>query len=168
MLLMRVLHLRISPMTSPHSVFSKTSELNLGSIAKLGFIVLIMGLGVWFLNAGPAHAANSAGNRADQQIILQAAPEKVFESAPEAFKQWSRGEFVSSDTSSLTVTGLSKTNFFKFVDDITVSVQPVPDQDNQTQLTVTSVGRMGEYDFGGNQRNIDEYVAALKSVLSLS
>jgi len=44
----------------------------------------------------------------------------------------------------------------------------VADNPNQTQIEIRSVGRMGEYDFGGNQRNIDEYMATLKQILGLA
>jgi hypothetical protein len=105
------------------------------------------------------------GNRATQQVIVSGSPAQVLPAAAKAFESWKRGQLVSVAEPDLQVKGLSRTNFFKFIDDITVSLQPLPGDASQTQVEITSVGRMGEYDFGGNQRNIDEYLATLRSLL---
>lgn len=132
--------------------------------------LVLGGLGVfaliWFL-ATPVQAA-SLNNQAQQQVIVEAPPAQVLPAAKQAFDDWSRGEFVSAEEESLQVIGLSRTNFFKFVDDITVSLQPVEDNPDQTQIEVSSMGRVGEYDFGGNQRNIDEYLAMVRQILNPS
>jgi uncharacterized protein (DUF1499 family) len=110
----------------------------------------------------PAYAA-SPNNQAKQTIMIEAPIEQVFLASAAAFQEWKRGELVSVQEDPMQVKGLSRTNFFKFVDDITVSLSPAPD--NQTQLDIHSVGRVGEYDFGGNQRNIKEYVDVLYRLL---
>lgn len=139
----------------------------LPSILKL----LLGGLGIaaliWLISAVPAQAA-SMNNQAQQQVILEVAPDRVLPAAKQAFEEWKRGEFVSVEEENMQVIGLSRTNVFKFTDDITISLQPVEANPNQTQIDIRSVGRMGEYDFGGNQRNIDEYVATLKQILGLA
>ncbi|MEM9536920.1 MAG: DUF1499 domain-containing protein, partial [Cyanobacteria bacterium P01_E01_bin.45] len=117
-----------------------------------------------FSPAPPAMAA-SPNNQASQQFELNAAPEVVFDAAQQAFETWSRGEFVEADRDTQAVTGVSRTNLFKFVDDINVAIAPDEANPNTTSLSISSVGRMGEYDFGGNQRNINEYIDALKALL---
>ena len=108
--------------------------------------------------------AASPSNQASQQLTIDAPPEQVLPSAQQAFAKWSRGEYIETDETSNTVIGLSRTNFFKFVDDITVQLTP-GDSPDKTQLNIRSVGRLGEKDFGGNQRNINEYVETLQSLL---
>jgi uncharacterized protein (DUF1499 family) len=72
---------------------------------------------------------------------------------------------VAADEASLQVKGLSRTNVFKFVDDLAVTLNPDSADPTKTDLAIVSAGRLGEYDFGGNQRNIDEYLATLRSLL---
>ena len=96
---------------------------------------------------------------------MDAAPDAVFSAAQQAFKDWSRGEFVAADGQKQLVTGLSRTNLFKFVDDIDVAITPSESDPGKTLISIKSVGRMGERDFGGNQRNINEYLQALKALL---
>ncbi len=138
------------------------------SVFKLVLVALGLIAVTWMFTASPAWSASqSMGNQAEQQVTLTATPETVFAAASEAFQQWNRGELITSDPSTMTVTGLSRTNFFKFTDDITVQIQAL-ENSNQAQIFIKSVGRLGEYDFGGNQRNIDEYLAALRSLLGSS
>ena len=127
-------------------------------------MVVMLALSICFSPAPPAMAA-SPTNQASQQFELNAAPEAVFDAAQQAFETWSRGEFVEADRSKRVVTGVSRTNLFKFVDDINVEIAPSEASPNTTSLSISSVGRMGEYDFGGNQRNINEYIDALQALL---
>ncbi|MEO0356089.1 MAG: DUF1499 domain-containing protein [Cyanobacteria bacterium P01_A01_bin.3] len=127
-------------------------------------MVVMLALSISFSPAPPAMAA-SPNNQASQQFELNAAPEVVFDAAQQAFETWSRGEFVETDRDTQAVTGVSRTNLFKFVDDINVAIAPDEANPNTTSLSISSVGRMGEYDFGGNQRNINEYIDALKALL---
>ena len=134
--------------------------------------VLVM-VGIAFLGvmlmALPSFAAGSSGNQARQEIVVNYSTEAVMAAAPQAFQQWDRGELVQGDGDTPNqVKGISRTKFFKFVDDITVSSQPDSQDPSRTVVAVESVGRMGEYDFGGNQRNIDEYLATLQSLLTSS
>ncbi|MFQ3583608.1 MAG: DUF1499 domain-containing protein [Cyanobacteriota bacterium] len=112
-----------------------------------------------------ATLGGSPNNRAQQEVVLPASPEQVLKAAEQAFQVWKRGELGSVDTQAMEVKGISRTNFFKFVDDITVSLSPVEGDPGQTRLQITSVGRVGEYDFGGNRRNINEYLDTLRSLL---
>ena len=114
-------------------------------------------------NRGEAIAA-SPNNQAHQTLALDAPLDTVFPAAQQAFTDWSRGELLATDPDTRTITGLSRTNVFKFVDDITVHLA-AGDSADTTELAIDSVGRMGESDFGGNQRNIDEYVETLKALL---
>ncbi|MEN9260566.1 MAG: DUF1499 domain-containing protein [Thermostichus sp. HHBFW_bins_43] len=107
-------------------------------------------------------------NRAQQEVVLSASPERVLKAAEQAFQVWKRGELGSVDAQALQVKGISRTNFFKFVDDLTVTLSPVEGDPQQTRLEITSVGRVGEYDFGGNRRNINEYLSTLRSLLEQS
>ena len=128
----------------------------------IGVIVLFCALNVGF---NPAAIAASPNNQASRQVTLDVAADSVFSAAQQAFSDWSRGEWVAADADKQVVVGLSRTNMFKFVDDIVVTVAPNADDPAKTLLSIQSVGRQGEYDFGGNQRNIDEYVETLKSLL---
>ncbi len=127
-----------------------------------GIIALLLAFTFGF---NPPAMAASPNNQATQQMIVKADPDRVFSVAQQAFTAWPRGEFVAADAETHVVKGLSRTKVFKFVDDITVAIAPTSDDPPQTQLSIQSVGRMGEYDFGGNQRNINEYVETLKSFL---
>lgn len=116
----------------------------------------------------PAASAQTLppGNSATGHITLNAPIESVQPAAVRAFETWSRGELVGAEADK--ITGISRTNLFKFVDDIAVNLQPDNAEPTKTQVDIVSVGRMGEYDFGGNQRNVDEYVTTLRSLLSES
>jgi uncharacterized protein (DUF1499 family) len=142
-------------------------EFSLGQIFKLILGGLGLGVLIWGLMGMPAQAASqSPGNRAEMEVVIAASPEQVLAAAPQAFQAWKRGELVQVDAAQRQVQGLSRTNFFKFVDDITVTIQPLESNPEQTRLQIQSVGRMGEYDFGGNQRNINEYLETLRSLLN--
>ena len=126
--------------------------------------VVVLALSLSFGTVQPAMAA-SPHNQASQQIEIDAAPDTVFTAAQQAFNTWSRGELVAADEGTQVVTGLSRTNFFKFVDDINVAIAASESDPGKTLLSIHSEGRLGERDFGGNQRNIDEYIDALKALL---
>ncbi|MEO1132235.1 MAG: DUF1499 domain-containing protein [Cyanobacteria bacterium J06639_1] len=136
----------------------------LKSIAAFAIALLLFGASAFT----PAASAQTLppGNSATQQITLNAPLETVRPAAAQAFEAWSRGELLNVDANK--VTGVSRTNLFKFVDDIAVNLQADDSEPTNTRLDIVSVGRMGEYDFGGNQRNIDEYVATVRSLLSES
>ncbi|NJK63510.1 MAG: DUF1499 domain-containing protein [Synechococcaceae cyanobacterium SM2_3_1] len=154
--------MREAMVTVPPNVF-------LGQGLKLILGILGLVILIWGLMGIPAQAASqSPGNRAEMEIVLPASPEQVLAAAPQAFQEWKRGELVQVDSAQRQVQGLSRTNFFKFVDDITVTIQPLESDPGQTRLQIKSVGRVGEYDFGGNQRNIDEYLERLRSLLDSS
>ena len=120
--------------------------------------------GASFVTPQPVMAA-SPHNQASQQIIVDAAPDVVFSAAKQAFEEWPRGEFVAADGEKQVVTGLSRTKFFRFVDDIDVAISPSESDPGKSLVSIKSVGRMGERDFGGNQRNINEYLQALTALL---
>ncbi|MDX2272882.1 MAG: DUF1499 domain-containing protein [Cyanobacteriota bacterium] len=128
----------------------------------LGLLVFTLGLNVLMMD--PAHAA-SKNNSAAMQVVIEAPPPQVLRAASQAFQEWDRGELASVSEEAMQVKGLSRTRFFKFVDDITVNLAAVEGDPQKTQVQIQSVGRMGEYDFGGNQRNIDEYLAKLRGLL---
>ena len=144
-----------SRLTVPNTFVSRLTSI---------LMTVMLALAITFSNVSPAMAA-SPNNQASQQFQLDAAPEVVFDAAQQAFQAWSRGELVAADRGTRVVTGISRTNFFKFVDDIDVVIAPSGDTPDRTTLSVTSVGRMGEYDFGGNQRNINEFMDALQALL---
>ena len=134
------------------------------ALSNVSRLIVSCFLAIALLFPATSALAASPNNQAHQTVTVDAQLEQVFAAAQQAFTDWSRGEFISADADSTTVTGLSRTNLFKFVDDI--SVHLTTDESGEgTQLTIDSVGRMGESDFGGNQRNIDEYVATLQELL---
>lgn len=140
--------------------FPKALTSGLASI----LMVVMLAVSLSFSHGSPAMAA-SPNNQASQQIEIDAAPDAVFGAAQQAFETWSRGEFVNADADTRVVTGLSRTNFFKFVDDLDVAIAPSDSDSSKTLVSIHSVSRMGESDFGGNQRNINEYMDALRALL---
>ncbi|MFS8878485.1 MULTISPECIES: DUF1499 domain-containing protein [unclassified Synechococcus] len=132
-------------------------------------VLLAVLLFAWAGGIPPVQAATLGGspyNRAQQEVVVAASPEQVLKAAEQAFQVWKRGELLSVNAEALEVKGISRTNFFKFVDDLTVSLSPIEGDPGHTRLHITSVGRIGEYDFGGNRRNINEYLNTLQSLLS--
>ncbi|MEO0803886.1 MAG: DUF1499 domain-containing protein [Cyanobacteria bacterium J06642_2] len=136
----------------------------LKSVLVFAMAVLLFGASAFSPHA--AVQAASPNNRAEQQLVLNQPIDAVRPAVEKAFDMWSRGELINANVNE--VTGVSRTNLFKFVDDIAVNLQPDDAEPTKTRLDIVSVGRMGEYDFGGNQRNIDEYVSTLRSLLSES
>ncbi|MFS8871506.1 DUF1499 domain-containing protein [Synechococcus sp. R50.1] len=127
--------------------------------------VLLFGLASGIPTAQAATLGGSPYNRAQQEVVIAASPDQVLKAAEQAFQVWKRGELVSVDAEAMEVKGISRTNFFKFVDDLTVSLSPIEGDPGHTRLHITSEGRVGEYDFGGNRRNINEYLNTLRSLL---
>lgn len=122
---------------------------------------------------------NSAQTSDDGSLkprYYQAAPERVYEAAIEAFDVWDRGVQVLERRYAQgrgEVHGFSQTNLWKFEDDVYVTIAPdnssvtlAPDNTARMRVDVRSKGRVGEYDFGGNQRNIEEYLSVLDRLLS--
>lgn len=113
---------------------------------------------------------NSAQTSDDGSLkprYYQAAPERVYEAAIKAFDVWDRGVQVLDRRYAQgrgEVHGFSRTNLWKFEDDIYVTIAPANDE--RVKVDVRSKGRVGEYDFGGNQRNIEEYLRVLDRLLS--
>jgi uncharacterized protein (DUF1499 family) len=59
-----------------------------------------------------------------------------------------------------TITATRRTRFFRFTDDVTVRLEPIP---SGTRVHVRSQSRVGATDFGQNRRNVIELFAALGS-----
>ncbi|NJL99296.1 MAG: DUF1499 domain-containing protein [Synechococcaceae cyanobacterium SM2_3_2] len=114
------------------------SSLWKGMLAMVG----IAFLGV-MLMALPGFAAGSSGNQARQEIVVNYSAAAVMAAAPQAFQQWDRGELLegNGDTPNQ-VKGISRTKFFKFVDDITVSITP---DSQDPSRTVVALNRSDEW-----------------------
>ncbi len=114
---------------------------------------------------GSSTNSASTGEPGLDPKIYDAPIDQVFTAAEKAFTQWPRGRGVlESDRAKGTVHGYSETNLWKFQDDIYVTLtEPEP---NKTKVEVTSKGRVGESDFGGNARNISEYLSTVDDLLA--
>lgn len=111
------------------------------------------------------------GNSAVREITLPLPAEATVQLVQEALQVWPRGELVKTRYEDRDpagphwiVKGISRTNFFKFVDDLEIDIRRDPAHPEQSLVTLTSVGRQGEYDFGGNGRNLQELLATLNTL----
>jgi len=123
-------------------------------------VLCLLGVG---LTACTGSFSNSATTGTDGGRYYRAEPAIVFKAAQQAFSRWPRGRGVlDSDPKLGTVHGYSETNFWKFKDDLYVTIRA---KGARSRVEVTSKSRIGQYDFGGNNRNIEEYLSALDRLL---
>ncbi|WP_218079848.1 DUF1499 domain-containing protein [Anthocerotibacter panamensis] len=130
------------------------------------FLVVVLSLVVLTGVTACASPTNSAatGQGGIEPHMYTASYDRVFAAAKDAFTRWPRGrEILDSDSQTGRIHGYSETSFFKFKDDIYVTV--TREGSERTRVGVQSKGRQGEYDFGGNARNISEYFTVLDRLL---
>ncbi|GAB4217290.1 MAG: hypothetical protein OHK0012_21330 [Synechococcales cyanobacterium] len=125
----------------------------------------------WGVMSPPVMAlALKPGNSATLDLTLPLPPEEVAALTQEAFQAWGRGELHKTRLADEAngqhwiVKGLSRTKTFKFVDDIEVDISAVPGDPQQSRVHLVSVGRQGEFDFGGNRRNLNELVDTINTL----
>lgn len=94
-----------------------------------------------------------------QPQYYSSAPDKVFREIRAGIEEMSRWKVVDASREDLTLKATRKTLIFRFVDDITVWIEPATD--NVTRVDVRSASRLGEGDFGQNARNIRALFAEL-------
>ena len=90
-------------------------------------------------------------------------PRRVFDettAAVEALEKWT---LVSSEPSKWRIEAERETQVFGFVDDVTITIEPVTEF--VTRVHVRSASRVGKGDFGQNARNIEEFFAELDNRL---
>lgn len=86
-------------------------------------------------------------------------PQRVFEEARGGIKSLDQWTLAGEDKAALSLHAERETSVFGFVDDITVTVEPVTEF--VTRVHVKSASRVGQGDFGQNARNIEEFFAEL-------
>ncbi|MFP4599881.1 MAG: DUF1499 domain-containing protein [Persicimonas sp.] len=94
-----------------------------------------------------------------QPHYYTADPQRVFEEARasvESLEQWT---LVSEDSAAHTLQAERETSVFGFVDDVSVTIDPITEF--VTRVHVKSASRVGKGDFGQNARNIEELLAEL-------
>ncbi|MEM1685037.1 MAG: DUF1499 domain-containing protein [Thermostichales cyanobacterium SZTDM-1c_bins_54] len=111
------------------------------------------------------------GNSAVREVTLPVPPGVAVQLVQESLRVWPRGELLKTRYEDRDpagphwiVKGLSRTNFFKFEDDIEVDITADPGDAGVSHLRLVSVGRQGEYDFGGNDRNLKELLKTLEGL----
>ena len=90
-------------------------------------------------------------------------PQRVFDesmAAVESLEQW---KMVRSDPSHWRIEAERETDLFGFVDDVTITAEPVTEF--VTRVHVRSASRVGKGDFGQNARNIREFYNELDNRL---
>ncbi|MGM0555361.1 MAG: DUF1499 domain-containing protein [Myxococcota bacterium] len=81
-------------------------------------------------------------------------PRRVFDESVGAVEELEQWTLVSSDPAQWRIEAERETDVFGFVDDITVTIEPVTEF--VTRVNVRSSSRVGKGDFGQNARNIEE------------
>jgi uncharacterized protein (DUF1499 family) len=90
-------------------------------------------------------------------------PRRVFDEASAAVEELDRWTLVSSDPSQWRIEAERETQVFGFVDDVTITIEPVTEF--VTRVHVRSASRVGKGDFGQNARNIEEFFGELDNRL---
>ena len=98
-----------------------------------------------------------------QPLYYTADPRRVFDESVASVEELERWEVVKSDVATRTIEATSTTRVFKFVDDVTITVQPVTEF--VTRVDVHSRSRVGKGDFGQNARNITMFYGELEERL---
>lgn len=94
-----------------------------------------------------------------QPLYFSAEPQRVYDEAKLAAAELPRWQVVREDVSARTLWAESTTPTLKFVDDITIRVEPVTEF--VTVVHTRSASRVGKGDFGQNARNIRAFQAGM-------
>jgi uncharacterized protein (DUF1499 family) len=76
-----------------------------------------------------------------------------------AVRSLPRWRVESTDPTPGTVTATRRTRIFRFTDDVTIRLEPIP---TGTRVHVRSKSRLGKSDLGQNRRNVIELFTALR------
>jgi uncharacterized protein (DUF1499 family) len=96
-------------------------------------------------------------------LYFSADPQRVYDEAKAAAAAVPRWQVVSEDVSARTIRAEATTPTLKFVDDITVRVEPATEF--VTIVNIRSASRVGKGDFGQNARNIRAFQAEMNKRL---
>lgn len=96
-------------------------------------------------------------------LYFSADPQRVYDEAKAAAATVPRWQVVSEDVSARTIRAESTTPTLKFVDDITIRVEPATEF--VTIVNIRSASRVGKGDFGQNARNIRAFQAEMNKRL---
>lgn len=86
-------------------------------------------------------------------------PQRVFEEARLGIEAMDNWTLVSEDAATWTLEAERETSVLGFVDDVSVTIEPVTEF--VTRVHVKSASRVGKGDFGQNARNIRQFFAEL-------
>ncbi|WP_287127598.1 DUF1499 domain-containing protein [Candidatus Cyanaurora vandensis] len=127
--------------------------------------LLVASLSLSLMACGSSTNSAQTGEPGLEPRVYTKSSTQVFQAAQQAFTTWPRGKGVlAQDAQAGTVHGYSQTDLWKFTDDVYVTIRA--ESPTQTRVEVRSKGRMGQFDFGGNARNIKEYLLALDGLLN--
>src|SRR5215831_9673674 len=93
-------------------------------------------------------------------LDLPQPPAEALARVEAAVKSLPRWRVETSDAAAGTVAATRRTRLFRFTDDVTIRLEPIP---TGTRLHVRSKSRVGRSDFGQNRRNVLELFGALSS-----
>lgn len=98
-----------------------------------------------------------------QPQYYSTSPERIYEEIQAAVQALDSWEIVQADPRTRRIEAERTTRVFRFVDDITIQVEPVTEFVAQVHLR--SASRVGKSDLGQNARNIEEFFEELDSRL---
>jgi uncharacterized protein (DUF1499 family) len=94
-------------------------------------------------------------------LDLPLSPAEALARVESAVRDLPRWHVEATDPTAGTVTATRRTRLFRFVDDVTIRLEPIA---SGTRLHVRSQSRVGKSDFGQNRRNVLELFAALRQM----
>ena len=94
-----------------------------------------------------------------QPHYYSTSPDRIYEEARAAVDDLESWTVVSSESATFEIEAERTTRVFRFVDDVTIRVEPVTEF--VSQVYVRSASRVGRSDLGQNARNIEEFFVEL-------
>ena len=94
-----------------------------------------------------------------QPHYYSTSPDRIYEEALAAVDDLESWTVVSSESATFEIEAERTTRVFRFVDDVTIRVEPVTEF--VSQVYVRSASRVGRSDLGQNARNIEEFFVEL-------
>ncbi len=92
-------------------------------------------------------------------LDLALSPAEALARVEAAIKNLPRWRVENIDTAAGTLTATRRTRLFRFTDDVTIRLEPIP---SGTRVHARSQSRIGKSDLGQNRRNVKELFDALR------
>jgi len=96
-------------------------------------------------------------------LYYSADPQRVFQESKASVEALERFDTIEADIATREIKAEATTRVFGFVDDVTITIEPVTEF--VTRVNVRSASRVGKGDFGQNARNIRRFFTELDSRL---